>query len=476
MGAETLGEFDVVVIGTGPGGEGAAMQAAKQGQRVAVVERQEKLGGACTHSGTIPSKSLRYMIFRMTDTNTNPVFRAAGASLHLAFPELRQAARTVIQRQVDMRSSFYERNHVPVVHGHARFVDPHTLDVESPTGRTQRLRAGAFILAVGSRPYRPANVDFTHRRIFDSDTILNLDFTPQSITIYGAGVVGCEYTTMFRNLNCKVNLVNTRSKLLEFLDDEIIDALAYHMRDRGVLIRHNETFSRIEADDDGVICSLESGKQLRTDILLWANGRTGNTQDIGLENVGLTANSRGQLEVNQDFQTAVPHVYAVGDVIGFPSLAATSSEQGRLAACCAFDEGCRTMGDLLPIGIYTIPEISFVGKTEEELTSAAIPYEIGVARYRELARGHIVGDTTGVLKLLVSAVDRTILGVHVFGQSATELVHIGQSVMALNGTVDYLVDAVFNYPTLSEAYKVAALDATNKMRAVTRIGEGRIAA
>lgn len=467
MGAETLGEFDVVVIGTGPGGEGAAMQAAKQGQRVAVVERQEKLGGACTHSGTIPSKSLRYMIFRMTDTNTNPVFRAAGASLHLAFPELRQAARTVIQRQVDMRSSFYERNHVPVVHGHARFVDPHTLDVESPTGRTQRLRAGAFILAVGSRPYRPANVDFSHRRVFDSDTILNLDFTPQSITIYGAGVVGCEYTTMFRNLNCKVNLVNTRSKLLEFLDDEIIDALAYHMRDRGVLIRHNETFSRIEADDDGVICSLESGKQLRTDILLWANGRTGNTQDIGLENVGLTANSRGQLEVNQDFQTAVPHVYAVGDVIGFPSLASAAYVQGRFAAGHLFQGDVdRTMIDSIPTGIYTSPEISSIGKTERELTEARVPYEIGHAQYKNLARAQITGQTVGMLKLLFHRETLAILGVHCFGSNAAEIVHIGQAIMAQSGeanTLKYFINATFNYPTMAEAYRVAALNGYNRL-------------
>ena len=467
MSAEPIDEFDLVVIGTGPGGEGATMQASKQGQRVAVVERQGQIGGACTHLGTIPSKSLRYMISRMIDTNANPVFRAAGAALHLSFPELRRAARTVIQRQVDMRSGFYERNHVPVIQGHARFVDRHTLDVECSSGVVKRLRSNAFILAVGSRPYRPPDVDFSHPRIFDSDTILNLDFTPQSVTIYGAGVVGCEYTTMFRNLNCKVNLVNTRSKLLEFLDDEIIDALAYHMRDRGVLIRHNEVFAKIEAEHDGVICSLQSGKQLKTDILLWANGRTGNTSDLGLEHVGLTPNSRGQLEVNHDFQTAESHIYAVGDVIGFPSLASAAYVQGRYAAGHLFHGDVdRTMIDSIPTGIYTSPEISSIGKTERELTEARVPYEIGHAQYKNLARAQITGQTVGMLKLLFHRETLAILGVHCFGTSAAEIVHIGQAIMAQTGSANslkYFINATFNYPTMAEAYRVAALNGYNRL-------------
>lgn len=467
MNEQAVPEYDLVVIGTGPGGEGAAMQAAKQGQRVAVIERQGQIGGACTHLGTIPSKSLRYMIFRMTDTNTNPVFRAAGTSLHLAFPELRRAARTVIQRQVDMRSGFYERNHVPVMSGHARFLDPHTLEVESVDGVKRRVRGRAFVIAVGSRPYRPPEVDFSHPRIFDSDTILNLDHTPQSITIYGAGVVGCEYTTMFRNLNCKVNLVNTREKLLEFLDDEIIDALSYHMRDRGVLVRHNEEVDAIEASDDGVVCKLKSGKLLKTDILLWANGRTGNTQDLGLENIGLSANRRGQLDVNQDFQTTVPHVYAVGDVIGFPSLASAAYVQGRYAAGHLFQGDVdRTMIDSIPTGIYTSPEISSIGKTERELTAAKVPYEIGHAQYKNLARAQITGQTVGMLKLLFHRETLAILGVHCFGSNAAEIVHIGQAIMAQSGeanSLKYFINATFNYPTMAEAYRVAALNGYNRL-------------
>lgn len=467
MNEQAVPEYDLVVIGTGPGGEGAAMQAAKQGQRVAVIERQGQIGGACTHLGTIPSKSLRYMIFRMTDTNANPVFRAAGASLHLAFPELRRAARTVIQRQVDMRSGFYERNHVPVMSGHARFLDPHTLEVESVDGVKRRVRGRAFVIAVGSRPYRPPEVDFSHPRVFDSDTILNLDHTPQSITIYGAGVVGCEYTTMFRNLNCKVNLVNTREKLLEFLDDEIIDALSYHMRDRGVLVRHNEVVDGIEASDDGVICKLKSGKLLKTDILLWANGRTGNTQDLGLENIGLSANRRGQLDVNQDFQTSVPHVYAVGDVIGFPSLASAAYVQGRFAAGHLFHGDVdRTMIDSIPTGIYTSPEISSIGKTERELTVAKVPYEIGHAQYKNLARAQITGQTVGMLKLLFHRETLAILGVHCFGSNAAEIVHIGQAIMAQSGeanSLKYFINATFNYPTMAEAYRVAALNGYNRL-------------
>jgi len=467
MSADVRDEYDLVVIGTGPGGEGATMQAAKQGQRVAVIERQGQLGGACTHVGTIPSKSLRYMIFRMTDTNANPVFRAAGASLHLTFPELRQAARTVIQRQVDMRKGFYERNHVPVIPGQARFVDEQTVEVLSASGLSRRIRAKAFIIAVGSRPYRPPQVDFSHPRIFDSDTILDLNFTPQSITIYGAGVVGCEYTTMFRNLNCKVNLVNTRSKLLEFLDDEIIDALAYHMRDRGVLIRHNEVLDKIEASDNGVVCSLQSGKQLKTDILLWANGRTGNTHDLGLENVGLAPNSRGQLDVNQDFQTAKPHIYAVGDVIGFPSLASAAYVQGRCAAGHRFQGDVdRTMIDSIPTGIYTSPEISSIGKTERELTAARVPYEIGHAQYKNLARAQITGQTVGMLKLLFHRETLAILGVHCFGATAAEIVHIGQAIMAQSGeanSLKYFINSTFNYPTMAEAYRVAALNGYNRV-------------
>jgi NAD(P) transhydrogenase len=467
MGMASEPSFDLVVIGSGPGGEGAAMQAAKQGRSVAIIERYSKLGGGCVHWGTIPSKSLRYMIFRMSETNSNPVFRAAGASLKLDFPELRKAAGSVIQRQVDMRSGFYERNSVPILSGHARFVDAKTLELEEPSGVRRRVHAGAVIIATGSRPYRPPDVDFSHPRIFDSDTILNLNYTPQSVTVYGAGVIGCEYTTMFRNLNCKVNLINTRAKLLEFLDDEIIDALAYHMRDRGVLIRHNETCERITGADDGVVLSLRSGKQLKTDILLWANGRTGNTNDLGLENAGLTANSRGHLEVNEDLQTAVPHIYAVGDVIGFPSLASAAYVQGRYAAGhCFRGDVQRTMSHEIPTGIYTSPEISSVGRTESELTAAKIPYEIGHAQYKNLARAQITGQTVGMLKLLFHRDTLEVLGVHCFGANAAEIIHIGQAILTQRPPANsllYFINTTFNYPTMAEAYRVAALNGYNRL-------------
>jgi NAD(P) transhydrogenase len=460
-------EFDLVVIGTGPGGEGAAMQAAKQGKSVAAVERMAQIGGACTHLGTIPSKSLRHAIFQMTEANNNLLFRSAGLAVNLEFRELRKAAKSVIDRQVGMRRGFYDRNGIPVVSGRARFVDSHALEVEDESGPRQRLRAKAFVIATGSRPYRPLDVDFHHPRIFDSDTILNLERSPHAITIYGAGVVGCEYTSMFRNLECKVNLVNTRSKLLEFLDDEIIDALSYHMRERGVLIRHNETYDKITGVDDGVILSLQSGKQLKTDVLLWANGRTGNTDDLGLETLGLVPNQRGQLEVNDDFQTSLPHVYAVGDVIGFPALASAAYVQGRYAAShCLHGKAERSLIRDIPAGIYTSPEISSLGRTERQLTADKIPYEIGHAQFKSLARAQITGQTVGMLKLLFHRETLEVLGVHSFGANSAEIIHIGQAIMAQQGaanTVRYFVNTTFNYPTMAEAYRVAALNGLNRL-------------
>ena len=460
-------EFDLVVIGTGPGGEGAAMQAAKQGKSVAAVEQMPQIGGACTHWGTIPSKSLRHAIFQLTDATNNPLFRSAGLAANLQFRDLRSAATSVINRQVDMRRGFYERNQIPVVSGRARFLNPHEIDVGDESGLRQRLRSKAFVIATGSRPYRPADVDFQHPRIFDSDTILGLERSPHAITIYGAGVVGCEYTSMFRNLECKVNLINTRSKLLEFLDDEIIDALSYHMRERGVVIRHNETYEKITGLDDGVVVSLASGKQLKTDVLLWANGRTGNTDDLGLEQIGLTPNQRGQLDVNQHFQTTHPHIYAVGDVIGFPALASAGYVQGRYAAShCLHGTAEQSLVRDIPTGIYTSPEISSVGRTERQLTAEKVPYEIGHSQFRSLACAQITGQTVGMLKLLFHRETLEILGVHCFGANSAEIVHIGQAIMAQPGAANsllYFINTTFNYPTMAEAYRVAALNGYNRL-------------
>ncbi len=460
-------KFDVVVIGAGPGGEGAAIHAAKHGQKVAVVERFKQIGGSCTHLGTIPSKALRFAIFEMTRVNNSRMFREAGIEVNLSIPQLRKSAESVIKSQVDLRRGFYERNHIRMIRGEARFVDPHTIEVEQVGEAPRRLQAKGIILSTGSRPYRPDNVDFNHPRVFDSDTILGLDHTPSSVTVYGAGVIGCEYATMFRNIGMRVNLINTRDKLLEFLDDEIIDALSYHMRDLNIRIRHKEECERVEPLDDGVVLHLKSGKLLKTDILLWANGRTGNSDKMGLEEIGIQPEKRGYIQVNADFQTVIPHIYAAGDVIGIPSLASAAYVQGRYAASHFLGSPCdRSLIQDIPTGIYTSPEISSVGKTEKQLTDEKIPYEVGHAQFRSLARAQITGQTTGILKILFHRQTLQVLGVHCFGANAAEIVHIGQAIMcqpAPNNTLHYFINTTFNYPTMAEAYRVAALNGYNRL-------------
>lgn len=455
-------DYDLFVIGTGPGGEGAAMQATKGGLRVAVAEEFSEIGGSCTHRGTIPSKALRYAITSTVKAMASPTMQEMGVRLTPTMDQLRRGTKAIIARQVAMRRSFYDRNDVPIFRGRAKLVDPHTVSVGG-----ESVRAAHIVLAPGTRPFHPPDVDFHHPRIFDSDTILELGERVSTITVYGAGVIGTEYASMFRNLGCKVNLVNTREKLLEFLDDEIIDALSYHLRDQGVIIRHNEEVESIQGLPDGVVLTLQSGKKLKSDVLLWANGRSGNTESLGLENVGLVPNSRGQLEVNEHFQTSQPHIYAVGDVIGYPSLASAAYTQGRAAAMHLLgesDDGLRVYD--IPTGIYTSPEISSVGKTERELTAARVPYEVGQAQFRSLARAQITGSTVGMLKLLFNRETLEILGVHCFGANASEIVHIGQAIMAqprgLN-TLKYFIETTFNYPTMAEAYRVAALNGYNRL-------------
>lgn len=457
-------DFDLLVIGSGPGGEGAAMQAAKGGYRVAVAEKHQLIGGGCTHWGTIPSKALRYAITSTMTTLNNPMFREWGLRFSPTMQQLKQGTQAIIAKQVNMRQSFYERNDVPVLRGEARFIDDHTVDIDG-----QRYTADHFVIATGSRPYRPPNVDFDHPCIFDSDTILDIDTKPHSITVYGAGVIGVEYASMFRNLGIKINLVNTRDKLLEFLDDEIIDALSYHLRDQGVVIRHNEEFESLDGcrGDSGAVMTLKSGKRLKTDIVLWANGRQGNTDRLGLEAVGVEPNSRGQLIVDEQFQTARDHIYAVGDVIGYPSLASAAYTQGRAASMhmLGHKDGNLRLNDI-PTGIYTSPEISSVGKTERELTAARVPYEVGQSNFKSLARAQITGRTVGILKLLFHRETKEILGVHCFGANASEIIHIGQAIMnqpAPNNTIEYFVETTFNYPTMAEAYRVAALNGYNRL-------------
>lgn len=457
-------QYDVIVIGTGPGGEGAAMKACKEGRRVAVVERHRRVGGGCTHWGTIPSKTLRHSVQILSDCNR----RAGLGQRHRAsFPELLQDAASVISRQVSMRSGFYERNDVDLHHGSARFTGSHELMVESTDGALTRLQAEGFVIATGSRPYHPTDVDFGHPRVFDSDTVLSMDSTPQSVTIYGAGVIGCEYASIFRSLGAKVNLINTRSRLLAFLDDEIIHAISYTLRDRGVIIRHSEEYQSVDCTDEAVVLHLKSGKRVKSSMLLWANGRTGNSQDMGLEELGISPNSRGQLDINENYQTALPHIYAVGDIIGYPSLASAAYDQGRFAATHLVTGTCehRLVEDI-PTGIYTSPEISSIGPTERELTEARIPYEVGYAWFKNLARAQITGSTEGMLKILFHRESLELLGIHCFGDQASEIIHIGQAVMAQQGqdnSLLYFVNTTFNYPTMAEAYRVAALNGLNRL-------------
>lgn len=457
--AAVYAEYDALVIGTGPGGEGAAMTLSKEGRRVAVVDRQPQVGGHCTHQATIPSKALRHAIQQLTDSDRTGEIR---------YPDLLRSAESVIRSQVRLRSGFYERNRVDVIEGRASFVDPNTIEVTSASGAKRRFRAAAFVIATGSRPYRPGDVDFSHPRILDSDSVLALRDTPRSITIYGAGVIGCEYASIFRGLAIKVNLVNTRDKLLSFLDDEIIDALAYHLREQGVLIRHSEEYERVEADERGVRVHLKSAKVIQSDYLLWAQGRTGNSDAMGLSALGITCNQRGSIAVNAQYQTAQPHIYAVGDVVGDPSLASAAYDQGRFAALHLLHGSCdHRLVERIPTGIYTIPEISSLGATERELTAQRVPYEVGHAAFRHLARAQITGRTTGMLKILFHRETLRILGIHCFGNQASEIIHIGQAIMAQPGDANslmYFINTTFNYPTMAEAYRVAALNGYNRIQ------------
>jgi len=461
-------QYDVIIIGSGPGGEGAAIKAAKEGKSVAILEKYNKVGGGCSHWGTIPSKSLRHAVQRVVEFRNNPLFEDALGKVKVNYSQLLKSAEGVIAKQVKMRQGFYDRNNIDVIHGFARFIDPHTIEVLTSQGTKNQYQASSFVIATGSRPFRPSNVDFNHPRVLDSDTILQLKDTPNSITIYGAGVIGCEYASIFRGLGVKVNLVNTRDKLLAFLDDEITDALSYHLREQGTLIRHNEEYASTETSDDSVTLVMQSGKRLRSEFLLFANGRTGNSQNMGLEEIGVVLNNRGQVEINEDYQTSIPHIYAVGDIVGYPSLASAAYDQGRFAATHLVHGHCEDrLIQNIPTGIYTSPEISSIGKTEKELTDAKIPYEVGHSFFRTLARAQILGQTTGVLKILFHSETLEILGIHCFGRDAAEIIHIGQAIMAQKGeanNLSYFANTTFNYPTMAEAYRVAALNGFNRLK------------
>ncbi len=460
-------DFDVIIIGTGPGGEGASMELAKKEKKVAIVERYKDVGGGCTHWGTIPSKALRHSVRRLIDYNSNPLFRGHDKAKHLTFADILKHSSAVIRKQVQLRSGFYDRNCVELLTGEASFVDANTIQIIKNDGSVEKLTAEKIVIATGSHPYRPDDIDFKHPRVYDSDTILSLKHQPRSIIIYGAGVIGSEYASIFRGLGVKVDLINTRDRLLSFLDDEISDSLSYHLWNNGVVIKHGEQIERVEATSKTVIVHLESGKKMRADCLLFANGRTGNTVSLNLNNAGLKADSRGQLKVNDQYQTSVENIYAVGDVIGYPSLASAAYDQGRLVASAMIDHksSAKLIADI-PTGIYTIPEISSVGKTERELTEAKIPYEVGRAQFKHLARAQIANSLVGSLKILFHRESKEILGIHCFGENAAEIIHIGQAIMQqTNGgnTIEYFVNTTFNYPTMAEAFRVAALNGLNRL-------------
>ena len=457
--------YDVVVIGAGPAGEGAAMNATKHGKRVAIIEDKPTVGGNCTHWGTIPSKALRHSVKQIITFNTNQMFRDIGEPRWFSFPRVLQNAQKVIGKQVKLRTGFYARNRVDLINGRASFLDKNRIEVRGNKA-IETLHFKQAIVATGSRPFLPPDVDFRHHRIYNSDSILNLSHTPRPLIIFGAGVIGSEYASIFAGLGVKVDLINPGSRILSFLDDEISDALSYHLRSNGVLIRHNEMYESVQGDDHGVVLSLKSGKRIRADAFLWCAGRSGNTDNLGLENIGLEPNNRGQLAVDKHYRTDVENIYAVGDVIGWPSLASAAYDQGRSAASDIADDEYFRFVDDVPTGIYTIPEISSVGKTEQELTEAKVPYEIGKAFFKHLARAQITGESVGMLKILFHPETKEILGIHCFGDQAAEIVHIGQAIMNQEGeanTLDYFINTTFNYPTMAEAYRVAALNGLNRI-------------
>ena len=462
-------DYDMVVIGSGPAGQRAAVQAAKLGKRTAIVERHTEIGGVMVNTGTIPSKTLREAVMYLTGYRERGIYgESYSVKQDITMSDLMIRTDHVMQQEKDTLRHQLLRNRVELITACASFIDPHTIDLVSADGRSRRsITTDKVVVAVGTMPTKPDGVEADGRRILLSDDVLDLPALPRSLAIIGAGVIGLEYGSIFATLGIRVTLIDRDPRLLHFVDGEMVDALVYHLRQKRVTLRLNEEVTGVEPfeDDRGerVRIKLVSGKQIVSDAALFSIGRTGATGSLSLDAVGLKADSRGRLAVNEHFQTARPNIYAAGDVIGFPNLASTSGEQGRLAACHAFGMPARSVPSLFPYGIYTIPEMSMVGRTEEELTEDVVPYEVGRAQYREIARGQIIGDDSGLLKLLFHTETRKLLGVHIIGEGASELVHIGQAVLALDGTVDYFVETVFNYPTLAECYKTAALDGINRL-------------
>jgi len=459
-----MAHYDLLVIGTGPAGQKAAVQAAKLGKTVGIVERKRVVGGVCTNTGTIPSKSLREAVLYLSGFHQRNLYGSSyRVKQDITMDDLSFRANHVIKREIEIIQNQMARNNVEMFFGTASFVDPHRLRIEDSDDRHEHT-ADFIVIACGSVPARPAHIPFDDQSIIDTDGLLTLKQIPKSITIIGGGVIGTEYASIMGTMGIHVTLIERRPRLLEFVDTEIIEALQYQMRSIGVTLRFNEEVVSVEPrTDQQVVVRLKSGKEISATTVLYSVGRVGASAALNLDAVGLSADDRGRLKVNEHFQTVVPHIYAAGDIIGFPALASTSMQQGRHAACHAFGISCTTQSELMPYGIYSIPEISMVGRNEDDLTKNGIPYAVGIARYREIARGQLIGDEIGMLKLLFHNKTRELLGVHGIGDGATELIHIGQTVMAYHGQIDYFADTVFNYPTLAECYRVAALDGINQL-------------
>jgi NAD(P) transhydrogenase len=459
-----MAHYDLLVIGTGPAGQKAAVQAAKLGKRVGLIERREVVGGVCINTGTIPSKSLREAVLYLSGFRQRSLY-GAGYRLKqtITIEDLAFRANHVIKNEIQIVQNQMARNRVDLITGTASFLDPHRLRIQQTAGSIEHT-ADYIVIAVGTEPARPDDVPFDGQTIIDTDGLLTLKRIPESIVIVGGGVIGTEYASILATMGVPVILIDKRPRLLEFVDGEIIEALQQQMKEIGVTLYHEEEVLAIKKEADGrVAVCLQNAEPISATTLMYAIGRVGASGTLELSRVGILPDHRGRLAVNEHFQTAIPHLYAVGDIIGFPALASTSMQQGRHAACHAFGQPDRTDTGLLPYGIYSIPEISMVGRNEEELAKADVPYGVGVARYREIARGQLIGDETGMLKLLFHRQTLELLGVHAIGEGATELIHIGQAVMAYRGKIEYFIDTVFNYPTLAECYKVAALDGINRL-------------
>jgi NAD(P) transhydrogenase len=456
--------FDMIVLGSGPAGQRAAIQASKCGKRVAVVERRECVGGVCINTGTIPSKTMREAVLHFSGHNYQGIYGVSyRVKEKITMADLAFRVQHVIRTEIDVTVAQLSRNNIETMFGVASFVDPHTIHVEGLRSSND-YRADVIVIATGTKPAESPKVPFNNRNIINSDQVLDMRMVPKTFIVVGGGVIGVEYACMFATLGVRVILVERRPRLLEFADSEMVEALSYHLRDTRVTMRLNEEVSSVEETPEGaVVANLESNKKIVGDALLYAVGRQGNVDELNLPAAGIEADQRGRIQVDANYRTKQPHIFAVGDVIGFPSLASVSMEQGRMASARACGLDVHSNPATYPYGIYTIPEISFIGKNEEQLTDEDVPYEVGVAYYREIARGQIRGDTTGRLKLIFHRETLDLLGVHIIGEGASELLHIGQAVMILNGKINYFVDTVFNYPTLAECYKAAAFNGLNKL-------------